>query len=32
MEETAVKQIDPVCGMAVEPSRAAGFHDHDGRR
>ena len=32
MEDTAVKQIDPVCGMTVDPARAAGFHDHDGRR
>ena len=32
MEDTAVKHIDPVCGMTVDPARAAGFHDHDGSR
>ena len=26
------KQTDPVCGMSVDPARAAGFHDHDGHR
>jgi Cu+-exporting ATPase len=24
--------IDPVCGMQVDPERAAAFHDHAGRR
>ncbi|MEN3339382.1 MAG: P-type Cu+ transporter [Acidobacteriota bacterium] len=32
MEDTLVKQIDPVCGMTVDPARAAGSHDHNGRR
>ncbi|PHX91267.1 MAG: copper-translocating P-type ATPase [Nitrospirae bacterium] len=25
-------EIDPICGMAVDPARAAGYHDHHGQR
>lgn len=31
MAATASKHIDPVCGMTVEPAKAAGSHDHDGK-
>ncbi|MBI3071894.1 MAG: heavy metal translocating P-type ATPase [Deltaproteobacteria bacterium] len=30
-EETARKERDPVCGMTVDPARAAGRHEHRGR-
>src|SRR4051812_13241728 len=29
--ERAIEQIDPVCGMTVEPSQAAGSFEYQGR-
>ncbi len=30
LSSTASNEIDPVCGMTVNPTHAAGHHDHDG--
>ena len=30
-EQATAPQIDPVCGMTVDPARAAGSHEHGGK-